>query len=278
MNANQLKSRASRLLNRLTALDFTCKGKTPVLDQAYELVAAEDGFRNQHALRAKFEGPAVAAKAEAEGLKQWHAACNQAGWNRDSEIIHLEGFIAQQGLMAAFGAYAAAAAKEEWDLCCDDSSGRVAEVLREVGYDVKRSDFKQPYWEFDDAASTDFTTEAEAWADAWEDAQHRVTGKLGVAPTIWAAMTEEARLAVVRKNLESAIDRKYRLADDAYENYDFGAKVAAANGWETSSNSGTMVRTVFLEDENPEAPSIRVRFTVELVDGKVADITVSCNI
>lgn len=52
MNANELKARAQRIANRLNALGFTKDGQPMVVDQAYELVAAEEGYRNQHALRA----------------------------------------------------------------------------------------------------------------------------------------------------------------------------------------------------------------------------------
>lgn len=55
MNATELKSRAQRLLNRLNALGVTKADKPLVIDQVYELVAAEEGFRNQHALRAKLD-------------------------------------------------------------------------------------------------------------------------------------------------------------------------------------------------------------------------------
>lgn len=55
MNQAELKSRAQRLCARLNQMGFTKGGKPMVVDQAYELVAAEEGFRNQHALRAKLE-------------------------------------------------------------------------------------------------------------------------------------------------------------------------------------------------------------------------------
>lgn len=55
MNQAELKSRAQRLCARLNQMGFTKDGKPMVVDQAYELVAAEEGFRNQHALRAKLE-------------------------------------------------------------------------------------------------------------------------------------------------------------------------------------------------------------------------------
>lgn len=43
----------------------------------------------------------------------WDLTCNAQGWNKESQIIHLEGFIRERGLMGELGAYAAAAAEEE---------------------------------------------------------------------------------------------------------------------------------------------------------------------
>lgn len=62
MNAIELKSRAERLASRLNALGFTKNGKPLVVDQAYELVAAEEGFRNQHVLRTTLQPEAGSEK------------------------------------------------------------------------------------------------------------------------------------------------------------------------------------------------------------------------
>lgn len=43
----------------------------------------------------------------------WEDVCNAQGWNRDSQILHLEGFVRNMGLMPAFAAYAKVAADEE---------------------------------------------------------------------------------------------------------------------------------------------------------------------
>lgn len=39
--------------------------------------------------------------------------CNEQGWNSDSQLIHLEGFLAQKGLFAEFAEYARQCALEE---------------------------------------------------------------------------------------------------------------------------------------------------------------------
>ena len=44
---------------------------------------------------------------------QYKQTCNQQGWNQDSQILHLEGFIREKGLFAELAAYAKQAAEEE---------------------------------------------------------------------------------------------------------------------------------------------------------------------
>lgn len=51
----QLDRRAELLMTRLNKMGFRKNGKEMVVDQAFELVAAEEGFRNQHALRDKLK-------------------------------------------------------------------------------------------------------------------------------------------------------------------------------------------------------------------------------
>ncbi|KVP17276.1 hypothetical protein [Burkholderia ubonensis] len=274
MNATQLQIRASRLLARHNAMGFTKNGKPMVIDQAFELVAAEEGHRNQHVLRAMLDDPKAAAAAESVGRQQWHAACNRMGWNEESQIVHLEGFLAEKGLLAEFGAYAQAAAEEEDSFGgADEPSEETVVALQSVGYRVVDSDFKQPYWAFGDEGSTDFACDEEAWADAWDDAQSRTVDKLGIARGTWDAMPEEARIGVVVKTLGKSPEELMReTADRAFEDYDFGEHltVVGTNGWEWTSSSPIVVRTVFLQDDRtPEAESARYRFMVEVVDGEV---------
>lgn len=71
MNEIELKSRAERMLKRLTAMGFTKDGKPMVIDQAYELVAAGEGLRNQHVLRViakKASGMDAAVATFAQGV------------------------------------------------------------------------------------------------------------------------------------------------------------------------------------------------------------------
>lgn len=48
-----------------------------------------------------------------EGIAQWNATVNDQGWNEASQIIHLEGFIREQGLTEALAGYAKQVAMEE---------------------------------------------------------------------------------------------------------------------------------------------------------------------
>ncbi|KWA83735.1 hypothetical protein WL29_20430 [Burkholderia ubonensis] len=253
---------------RANAMGFTKNGKPMVIDQAFELVAAEEGHRNQHALRAAMSVPKNVAATEKEGRDQWLLTSLRLGWDRESQIIHLEGFISQKGLMAEFGAYAEVAAKEELSLSNGEPSEKAVNALQSLGYRVVESDFKQPYWEFDDEGSTDFSSEDEAWADAWTDAQARTVAICGLSQQDWDAMKEDARIALVLEKVREAQLRK--AADDAYENYDFGEnkEVVCAGGWEWQLDQA--IRSVFLKDRGtPDEDTKRYLFRVDFVDGKV---------
>lgn len=52
-------------------------------------------------------------EAESVAEASWCNLCGQQGWDEESQIIHLEGFIRSAGLMVAFAAYAQAIADEE---------------------------------------------------------------------------------------------------------------------------------------------------------------------
>lgn len=47
------------------------------------------------------------------GEEKWEMLCNQQGWNEESQIIHLEGFIRDKGLFEEFANYAEKVAEEE---------------------------------------------------------------------------------------------------------------------------------------------------------------------
>lgn len=327
MNANKLKSRASRLMARLNAMGFTKDGKPLVIDQAYELVAAEEGHRNQHVFRAhlaanpelviphkldaafakavcvvhtltdddwdfasqawgfivaeaKKRGGTTPATAESERAAEqaWGGIVNRMGWDDRSEVLHLEGFIRERGLMGEMAQYAEAVAAEEQSFV-DESDSQVSEaaiaVLKAVGYRIAISDYKRPYWDFDGYGSLDFDTEAEAWADAWEHAQNTVIELSAADSAVWPTIAEHLRISAVAHHLSrKSADRLRTVADQAFESYDFGEflTVAGTSGWEWTDGDSVATRIAFLADSRkPEAASVRYRFTVEMKDGTVVE-------
>jgi hypothetical protein len=321
----QLDRRAELLMKRLNEMGFTKNGKRMVVDQAFELVAAEEGFRNQHALRDKLKNyPALyipydldeefakavmvqhtvdeadmtyafeawehlvaeAAKRlgvepvthESERAAQlaWNNVVNRMGWNDQSEILHLESFIQSKGLMGELAKYAETVAKEEDSFGTETDKGpseAVIGTLEELGYEVVISDLKRPYWSCGDEASTDFETEEQAWGDAWANAEARTRDLASIEPARWTSMDENTRISLVLTHLlQSSVDHLRQLADDAFEQYDFGDSmpVEGMSGWEWTDGDTRATRTVFLADKlSPDADSTRYRFTVAFIDGKV---------
>ncbi|MBU9199904.1 hypothetical protein KTD31_00625 [Burkholderia multivorans] len=168
-----IKSVANKLVARLNAIGLVSKTGNPVVvDQGYEAVAAILGFRNQHTLRSKL--PDLAA-TEHQARTEWTRIVNAQGWNEESQIIHLEGFLADQGLMSQFVEYARGVAAEEDGAGNEPTFKGVPgdyDLLRALDYDVLQSDLKGWYWEYGgaDEASEDFLSEEAAWRAAWRDA------------------------------------------------------------------------------------------------------------
>jgi len=331
----QLARRAEFLTNRLNELGFRKNGNPMVVDQAFELVAAEEGFRNQHALRDKLKNyPALyipyeldeefakavmvqhtideddfnhayeawthiveeAAKrlgvqpvtheSEKAGEQAWINVINRMGWDDRSEILHLEGFLRERGLMGELAKYAERVAREEADMASEPNdtsdwspSDAIIETLKKVGYSVTKSDFRRPYWSFEDYGSEDFDTEPAAWAAAWTDAQERTVQLLNAHREAWAVLPTADRLARVAKTLNpSSHERMRAAAERAYQEYVFDdhLSVASDGGWEWSSDSNLVVRTVFLQDDRtPDANSVRYRFTVEVTDGQAVNVSLT---
>lgn len=65
-----IETRAKRIMSKATALGFTKNGTPMVIDQAREIVAAEEGHRNWHALRASLETQREAQTPDAGVLLQ----------------------------------------------------------------------------------------------------------------------------------------------------------------------------------------------------------------
>lgn len=323
MNAIELKSRATFLMNRLNEMGFRKDGKELVVDHAYELVAAEEGHRNQHILRTKLSAyPAlfipqeldeefakavcvvtelddddwryandawsyiiaeaakragvtpVTRESERAAEQAWINVVNRMGWNDQSEVLHLEGFIREKGLMGELAKYAETVGAEEESFGTDSDmpSEAVIDALKAIGYDFTISEFSRLYWEFEDEASTDFETEAGAWADAWANAQKRAAGLSGTDMATWSGFEEGVRISLVSSRLgKSLLDRNRVLADQVFEAYDFGEflTVEGSGSWEWSHGDTLAARSVFLTDSRtPDADSVRYRLAVELRAGE----------
>ena len=56
---------------------------------------------------------AVNSTKSATPRASWEDTCNAQGWDEETQIIHLEGFIAQKKLTEKLAAYAVLVAQEE---------------------------------------------------------------------------------------------------------------------------------------------------------------------
>lgn len=232
MNAIELKSRAQKLTVKVNALGFTKDGNPMVVDQAYELVAAEEGFRNQHALRAQLTAPA------SNSMQGWIDVVNAQNWNDASEIIHLEGFIVSMGMAAQFAEYARKAASEENGDADDISTEQIA-VLKAVGYAIRKSDFGKPYWECNDEASIDFESTEEAWADAWRDVVGATMGHNDLSSDAWDALSATAQLNLVKdlfveagdtmKEAIASLELRWGAEHEYYDREDWKQDVSAGD-------------------------------------------------
>lgn len=52
-------------------------------------------------------------ETSANAESRWADLCNAQGWNESSQIVHLEGFLRDEGLFKRFVDYAETAAAEE---------------------------------------------------------------------------------------------------------------------------------------------------------------------
>ncbi|MEX3984289.1 hypothetical protein AB4Y45_35620 [Paraburkholderia sp. EG287A] len=124
ITVENLKPVSEKLVARMNQLGLVSKTGNPVVvDQAFELVSALFGRRNQHVFRKALTSEAKCSCCIAKPIP-----------------------------------------------AVDDA---MIAALETLGYSVRLSDFKRPYWAFGDDASEDFNTEAEAWKAALTDALAR---------------------------------------------------------------------------------------------------------
>lgn len=102
---------ANQLLKRVGALEANMFIGDPAL-LVHALSTLED----------KLAAPAASSPPAAQDVDEqtWQQCCDEQGWNLDSQVLHLEGFVRERNLMAALGAYARQCAAEENELTGDE--------------------------------------------------------------------------------------------------------------------------------------------------------------
>ena len=73
-------------------------------------------------------------------------------------------------------------------------------------------------------------------------------------------------------NTQSLFEQQVAIAEEYYQNYDFGSIVEDSSGWEGLSPGDELSRPVFLENEDPHQPSERVRFVVRFKDEQSIEV------
>lgn len=263
MNPTEMKARAERIAARLNAMGFTKDGKPMVVDQAYELVAAEEGFRNQHALRASFTKAALCIPREltedfAKAILVQHTL-DDSDWDIATDAW---GFIIAEAEKHTKALEQLALIPDHPEQC-DGSDFIVADGVRgvwltlgELSVHVCRGSQSGP--EAPDAG-------VRVYVHPLFD-QEVVLADLVVSPDAINAPTDRI-----------SVDFGIRdAADAAFEAYNFGegCRVAAHNGWEWTGDN-IMTKAVFLEDDaTPDAASTKVTFRVEVVNGLVQNVSV----
>lgn len=205
-------ARAEKLLARALELGISKRGKPLNRDQAVELVSAEEGFRNRHVMDAALKSaaalpyPAREPVVDGSAEHMWRRLVQTQDWNEASQIIHLEGFIRDRGLLADFTVYAKRAAAMLTD---------AINLFEAEGYRVRTSHFNGSYWESPsgDEASDDFSSDEEAWLDLF-----RITGlKSGLDAHAFNQLSAPEQLNLVRLVLEADRGDAMRQATIALE-------------------------------------------------------------
>lgn len=255
MNQIELKCRASRLMTRMNALGFTKDGKPMVIDQAYELVAAEEGYRNQHILRTKLVSQATPVRQLLDTVLNTLTLTLSALETPD-DLSADEKFHLITDAAAVLADVQESKEQAELDI-------RIPRTLTEDFATAIMLESKLADWEW-----------AHAY-DSWELVIATACKLQGIAVPEDLGDVEEAPKPLLEKQatIVKPDGRQLReQAEAAYENYDFGPgfTVCAANGWETIDAYTTLTRVVFLSDDaNPNADSKRVVFIFDAHNGEV---------
>lgn len=166
MNASELKSAAANVTARANALGFTKDGRPMVIDQAYELVAAAHGKRNQHVLRATLDkasapAPALTASDILAANRRFQDLLDSQGWNDSTVSSMMKDFLQDQSQWPAFVAYCEKRVTPEDQF--EEVIRRLEKPLLQLGYVVECTDGVWTWSDSFEEMSEDFPSEHEAY-------------------------------------------------------------------------------------------------------------------
>ncbi|WP_166485908.1 hypothetical protein [Rhodoferax ferrireducens] len=142
----------------------------------------------------------------------WAKTCQNQGWNDQSKIVHLEGFIREMSLFEKFETYFTRAACQENEDCAvarraaSDARPIAGDprlvVLERLGYDVDTDDDQPGKWIWTsstDGCDSSFETAQAALDGAWADAVRVTWSLLDMPVEQWAALSLEQQIEAVDK-------------------------------------------------------------------------------
>lgn len=200
MDKNQLKSTATKVMARVNALGFTKDGQTMVVDQAYEVVAAAFGHRNQHAMRKQLQSvpeqqalsSPAAIVSPLETDRKWVELCDSQGWNDVTISVLMREFLQDKGLWGQFVAESAARGEPEENI--QALIDGLEEKLEAKGYFVTQDGYAWS-WEFNDDVSEAFASEDFPYkADAWQDMLDYIADQKGLTQEHLAKCTVDEQI------------------------------------------------------------------------------------
>lgn len=213
ISTETIKPLSEALLSRLNAMGVVSKvGKPLVVDQAYELLAALAGYRNQHVLRDALKRMQCTPPRDSNDVvadnKQKQALLEKFGYRFELDhgleawVVTFNGdeqtpafsermFAVEQTWdnVARDAMAARSVSKDTWSAMAREarvemvrnylqSRGWTPDLipqLKAAGYSLSYSKtYKHPFWECEYQASESFDTEELAWMDAWRHAKQNL--------------------------------------------------------------------------------------------------------
>lgn len=132
--------------------------------------------------------------------QQWEEICSKQGWDDETKLVHLLGFIDDVGMGKYLITYAEAAANEE------DAQVKLA-ALEDGGYTVVSDSDQEGMFLWmapTDASEISYSTRAEAIESAWADAVEQVLSIADMSPEFFSSLTLAQQCEIVRENLAFA--------------------------------------------------------------------------